>query len=118
ILALHDRHNVRHGCMTHPVPAWAQPLLRAAAFTHLLTTGVRGSPLFTDPLGAHGLPYLRDFAEQLKLRPPQPPLPRRKTRRRQQPAATIWPVSGAHHTWRWTAEENMQGCPQPPGHRT
>ncbi|MEU0650398.1 hypothetical protein [Streptomyces umbrinus] len=118
-LALHDRHNVRQGCTTHPVPAWAQPLLRAAAFTHLLAAGERGSALFTDPLGARGLPSLKDLAEHLKLRPPQPPPPpsRRKLRRGHQPTATIWPVSGAHHAWRWTAEENMQGCPQPPRHR-
>lgn len=55
-VALHDRHNVRHGCMTHPAPTWAQPLLRAAVFTHLLTTAERGSPLFNDPLGPYGLP--------------------------------------------------------------
>ncbi|MHC3475473.1 hypothetical protein ACYF6T_43365 [Streptomyces sp. 7R007] len=117
-LTLHDRHNVRQGCTTHPVPPWAQPLLRAAAFTHLLATGERDRALFADPLGARGLPSLKDFAEHLKLRPPQPPPPRRKPRRGQQPAATIWPVSGAHHAWRWTVEENMQGCPQPPGLRT
>jgi len=118
-LTLHDRHNVRQGCTTHPVPDWAQPLLRAAAFTHLLATGERSSALFTDPLGAHGLPSLKDFAEHLKLRPPQPPPLRRKPRKGQQPTATIWPVSGAHHARRWTAEENMQGCPQPqpPRHR-
>ncbi|GHB92442.1 hypothetical protein GCM10010306_104470 [Streptomyces umbrinus] len=116
-LTLHDRHNVRQGCTTHPVPAWAQPLLRATAFTHFLATGERGSALFTDPLGARGLPSLKDFAERLKLRPPQPPPLRRKPRKGQQPTATIWPVSGAHHAWRWAAEENMQGCPQPPRHR-
>jgi hypothetical protein len=117
-LTLHDRHNVRQGCTTHSMPAWAQPLLRAAAFSHLLAAGERGSALFTDPLGACGLPSLTDFAEHLKLRPPQPPPPRRRPRRGQQPTATIWPVSGAHHAWRWTAEEDMQGCPQPPGYRT
>ncbi|WP_405863433.1 hypothetical protein [Streptomyces sp. NBC_00005] len=117
-LTLHDRHNVRQGCTTYPVPVWAQPLLRAAAFTHLLATAERSSPLFADPLGARGLPSLRDFAEHLKLRPPQPPPPLRTPRGGQQPAATIWPVSGAHHARCWTAEENMQGCPQPPGHRT
>ncbi len=117
-LALHDRHNVRQGCTTHPVPAWAQPLLRAAAFIHLLATAERSGPLFADPFHARGLPSLRDFAECLQLRPPQPPPPRKKPRKRQRPAPTIWPVSGAHHAWRWTAEENMQGCPQPPGYRT
>ncbi|EDY55697.2 hypothetical protein GT021_42145 [Streptomyces sp. SID5470] len=117
-LALHDCHNVRQGCTTHPVPVWAQPLLRAAAFTHLLAAGERGSTLFADPLGARGLPSLRDFAEHLKLRPPQPPPSRGKPRTGQQQTATIWPVSGAHHARRWTAEENMQGCPQPPGYRT
>ncbi|EPD54444.1 hypothetical protein [Streptomyces sp. HGB0020] len=73
-LTLHDRHNVRQGCTTHPVPAWAQPFLRAAAFTHLLATAERSSRLFADPLGARGLPSLRDFAEHLRIRPPQPRL--------------------------------------------
>ncbi|MER6288561.1 hypothetical protein [Streptomyces sviceus] len=117
-LALHDRHNVRQGCTTHPVPLWAQPFMRATAFTHLLATAERSSPLFADPFHARGLPSVRDFAECLRLRPPQPPPSSRRPRRGQQPAATIWPVSGAHHARRWAAEENMQGCPQPPGHRT
>lgn len=73
-LTLHDRHNVRQGCTTHPVPTWAQPLLRATAFTHLLATGERSSRLFADPLGACGLPSLTDFAEHLRIRPPQPRL--------------------------------------------
>ncbi|MFI2207156.1 hypothetical protein ACH47Z_42065 [Streptomyces sp. NPDC020192] len=34
-VTLYDRHKVRQGCVTHTVPAWARPLLRAAAFTHL-----------------------------------------------------------------------------------
>ncbi|MBT2453041.1 hypothetical protein J7F03_39675 [Streptomyces sp. ISL-43] len=44
--------------MTHPVPVWARPLLQAAAFLHRAVTGIDG-PLFTDPIGATGLPRLR-----------------------------------------------------------
>jgi hypothetical protein len=86
-LRLHDRQNARQGCMTHSVPDWARPFLRAAVFTHFLTTGSRSDRLFTDPLGSTGLPRLTDFAEQCKLRPPQPPGPKRRksTRRKQRP---------------------------------
>jgi hypothetical protein len=117
-VTLHDRHNVRQGCMTHPVPAWARALLRAAAFTHLLATGTSSDKLFTDPYEPTGLPYLTDFAEQLKLRPPQPPRPkRRKNTRRRPPPPTVWPLSNAHHHLPWITPEDMRGCPQPPGYK-
>ncbi len=52
-LTLHD-HGLRRGCMTHHVPAWARPLLRAAAFIWRLKVGTN-EPLFTDPIGSTGL---------------------------------------------------------------
>ncbi|MCF3137554.1 hypothetical protein [Streptomyces olivochromogenes] len=117
-VTLHDRHNVRQGCMTHSVPTWARPLLRAAAFSHLLATGTSSGKLFTDPYEGAGLPRLTDFAEQLKLRPPQPPRPkRRKNTRRRPPPLTVWPLCNAHHHLPWTMPEDMQGCPQPPGYK-
>ncbi|MGA5142985.1 hypothetical protein [Streptomyces azureus] len=118
-LMLHDRRNTRQGCMTHSVPDWARPLIRAAMFTHFLTTGSRSDRLFTDPLGSTGLPRLTDFAEQCKLRPPQPPRPKRsKNTRQKSPPPTVWPLSNAHHSTSWyIAEEDMRGCPQPSGYR-
>ncbi|MGW7409750.1 hypothetical protein ACWGI9_39665 [Streptomyces sp. NPDC054833] len=117
-VTLHDRHNVRQGCMTHPVPTWARPLLRAAAFTHLLATGTSSGKLFTDPYEGAGLPRLTDFAEALKLRPPQPPRPKRRKSTRKRPLPpTVWPLSNAHHHLPWTMPEDMQGCPQPPGYK-
>ncbi|MDF4254592.1 hypothetical protein [Streptomyces sp. WMMB303] len=97
-LTLHDPANARQGCMTHPVPSWARPFLRATVFLHLLTTDSKGVRLFTDPLRAAQLPRLTDVAEQCKLRPPQPPRPkRRKNARRTSPPPTVWPLSTAHH---------------------
>ncbi|WP_053667320.1 hypothetical protein [Streptomyces sp. MMG1121] len=117
-VTLHDRHNVRQGCMTHIVPAWARPLLRAAAFTHLLATGTRDDRLFTDPLGSTRVPFLTDFAEECRLRPPQPPRPRRRKNTRRKPLPpTVWPLSNAHHYLPWALPEVMQGCPQPPGYK-
>ncbi|MEU5812119.1 hypothetical protein [Streptomyces sp. NPDC047718] len=49
-ITLHD-HGLRSGCMTHPVPAWARPLLRAAALLQRLTADTGGS-LFSNPLGS------------------------------------------------------------------
>ncbi|WP_189135062.1 hypothetical protein [Wenjunlia tyrosinilytica] len=43
-ITLHD-HGLRTGCMTHSVPAWARPLLRAAALLRRLKAGTSG-PLF------------------------------------------------------------------------
>jgi hypothetical protein len=105
--------------MTHPVPDWARSFLRAAVFTHFLATGSRSERLFTDPLGSTGLPRLTVFAEQCRLRPPQPPRPKqRKNTRRKPPPPTVWPLSTAHHRATWySAEEDMRGCPQPPGYR-
>ncbi|MFF1546579.1 hypothetical protein [Streptomyces sp. NPDC058291] len=38
-LMLHDRRNTRQGCMTHSVPDWARPLLRARNTILLTLTG-------------------------------------------------------------------------------
>lgn len=70
-------HGLRRGCMTHPVPAWARPLLRAAALLWRVEAYGSG-PLFSDPLGSTGLPSLMAFAEDSKLRPPQPPRPKQR----------------------------------------
>ncbi|MEU2391277.1 hypothetical protein [Streptomyces sp. NPDC007369] len=121
-ITLHD-HGLRSGCMTHPVPAWARPLLRAAALLRRLTAGTSGS-LFSDPLGSEGLPSLTAFAEECKLRPPQPPRPKpRRGQRRTMPRVkelekTIWPVCTAHFRLSWAESEPdlMYGCPYPPPH--
>ncbi|MFC1431359.1 hypothetical protein ACEZDB_11955 [Streptacidiphilus sp. N1-3] len=117
-ITLHDCDGVRQGCMTHPVPDWARPLLLATAYLQRLTG--TGLPLLDkDPLQGTGMPLLERFAEACKLRPPQPPRnrPRRGTsRRKQSPAETVWPWCTAHHHFRWAATEEMQGCPQPPSH--
>ncbi|MER6038329.1 hypothetical protein ABT133_31215 [Streptomyces sp. NPDC001835] len=48
-ITLHDD-GLRQGCMTHHVPAWARPLLlAAAAYLWRIACGTSG-PLFTDPL--------------------------------------------------------------------
>ncbi|MFF1350970.1 hypothetical protein ACFVZJ_34210 [Streptomyces sp. NPDC058322] len=67
-LAHRERHNRRQGCLTHPISAWAQPLLRAAVFTHILAAGEHDSLLFTDSIGAH------DLARQQRTPPRKKPL--------------------------------------------
>jgi hypothetical protein len=120
-VTLHD-HGLRRGCMTHIVPTWARPLLRAAALLWRLKAGTNG-PLFTDPLGSTGLPPLTAFAESCKLRPPQPPRPKRRRRKGTTPASkphqeTVWPVCTVHYRRPWAAPEpeRMYGCPYPPPH--
>ncbi|MFJ5035421.1 hypothetical protein ACIQB5_47115 [Streptomyces sp. NPDC088560] len=117
-ITLHDD-GLRQGCMTHHVPAWARPLLLAAAFAWRIASGTSG-PLFTDPLGSTGLPYLTGFAESCKLRPPQPPRPKRRkgSRAPAKPPETIWPFSPAHYALSWAMREPdlMYGCPHPPPH--
>ncbi|MFF4323716.1 hypothetical protein [Streptomyces sp. NPDC001568] len=121
-ITLHD-HGLRQGCMTHPVPAWARPLLRAAALLWSIETGTNGS-LFNNPLESNDTPSLTTLAESCKLRPPQPPRPkRRRTRSRtpqrsKEPVKTIWPVCTAHYRRSWGIPEPdlMQGCPYPPPH--
>ncbi|MBO8202715.1 hypothetical protein JW613_31230 [Streptomyces smyrnaeus] len=115
-VTLHDPANARQGCMAHPVPSWARPFLRATVFLHLLITDSKGVRLFADPLGAARLPRLTDFAEQCKLRPPQPPRPkRRENARRTSPPPTVWPLSTAHHSA--IREKDTTGFPQLLGHR-
>ncbi|MEH6376596.1 hypothetical protein V7793_20035 [Streptomyces sp. KLMMK] len=121
-ITLHD-HGLRQGCMTHPVPDWARPLLRAAALAWSIEAGTNG-PLFSDPLGSTELPSLTDFAESCKLRPPQPPRPKRRRTRRgpaprpKEPTKTIWPVCAAHYRLSWASglPDLMRGCPHPPPH--
>ncbi|MFI8850207.1 hypothetical protein ACIGW3_08455 [Streptomyces sp. NPDC053499] len=112
-LTLHDSVNARQGCMTHPVPSWARPFLRATVFLHLLITDSKGARLFADPLRAARLPRLTDFAEQCKIRPPQPLLP--KNTRRKTPPPTVWPLSTAHHST--LREKDTIGFLQLLGHR-
>ncbi|NEB75831.1 hypothetical protein G3I40_11415 [Streptomyces sp. SID14478] len=91
-LTLHDRTQPYDPYVTHRVPHWAQVFLRAAAYTHYLTTARRSDFLFTDPLGCTSLPPLTDFAEDCRLRPPQPPpAKRRKNARPTPPPPTVWP---------------------------
>lgn len=121
-ITLHD-HGLRQGCMTHVVPAWARPLLRAAALLWRIGSDTSG-PLFSDPLGSEGLPSLTAFAEECKLRPPQPPRPKLRRSRRgmvmgaREPVGTVWPVCTAHFGLSWAVKEPdlMRGCPYPPPH--
>jgi hypothetical protein len=105
--------------MTHHVPAWARPLLCAAALTWRIASGADG-PLFTDPLGSMRLPYLTEFAESCKLRPPQPPRPKRRKGPRAPDLLpeTVWPISPAHYGLSWAMREPdlTHGCPHPPPH--
>ncbi|MFJ9079463.1 hypothetical protein ACIRO3_30130 [Streptomyces sp. NPDC102278] len=119
-ITLHD-HGLRQGCTTHPVPAWARPLLRAAAYAWSIETGMNG-PLFSDPWGSTGQPYLTAFAESC-ARPSHhaPSIAVQKnatTQSPQQAETTIWPVCTAHYRTAWaTAEPDlMRGCPYPPPH--
>ncbi|WP_329201915.1 MULTISPECIES: hypothetical protein [unclassified Streptomyces] len=92
-ITLHDQ-GLRQGCMTHLVPEWARPLLRAAALLWRIGAGTSG-PLFADPLGGEGLPSLTSFAEGCRLRPPQPPRPKpSRSRRRTEPAQSPRRPSG------------------------
>ncbi|MET7409796.1 hypothetical protein [Streptomyces parvulus] len=121
-VTLHD-HGLRRGCMTHSVPLWARPLLRASAFLWSLGEGTSGA-LFSDQLGSEGLPSLTAFAEQCKLRPPQPPRPKPRRGRRGRTLSvkelekTIWPVCTALYRLSLAGAEPdlMQGCPYPPPH--
>ncbi|MFB7032789.1 hypothetical protein ACFCXG_39765, partial [Streptomyces sp. NPDC056295] len=120
-VTLHD-HGLRKGCMTHSVPAWARPLLRASAFLQHLKEDTSG-PLFSDPLGSRQLPSLTAFAEHCKLRPPQPPRPKPRHGQRRRttsvkPEKTIWPVCTAHLRLSLAGAQPdlMQGCPHPPPH--
>ncbi|MFD6413982.1 hypothetical protein [Nocardia asteroides] len=121
-VTLHD-HGLRRGCMTHSVPLWARPLLRASAFLWSLGEGTSGV-LFSDQLGSEGLPSLTAFAEQCKLRPPQPPRPKPRRGRRGRTLSvkelekTIWPVCTALYRLSLAGAEPdlMQGCPYPPPH--
>ncbi|MFE5519514.1 hypothetical protein ACFQ9Q_17580 [Streptomyces virginiae] len=135
-ITLHD-HGLRRGSMTHSVPLWARPLLRAAALLRRLGAGTSG-PLFRDPrsairdprsairdpLRSEGLPSLMAFAESCRLRPPQPPRPKPRRGRRGKtpsvkwPEKTIWPVCTAHYRLSLAGAEPdlMQGCPYPPPH--
>ncbi|MFF2580043.1 hypothetical protein [Streptomyces goshikiensis] len=121
-ITLHD-HGLRQGCMTHPVPDWARPLLRAAALLWRIGAGTSGA-LFSDPLEGEGLTSLRAFSEGCRLRPPQPPRPKPPRSRRgttpipKEPAKTIWPVCTVHYGLAWARDEPdlMQGCPHPPPH--
>ncbi|MCC3777447.1 hypothetical protein [Streptomyces sp. UNOB3_S3] len=95
-LALHDSRRTRRpgftaDCGIYTVPAWARPFLLAAAnLVHLSPRG-NNALFLTGPLQT--LPYLTDFAERCRLRPPQPapPWPRRRTgRKRTGPPEIQW----------------------------
>ncbi|MFE7111098.1 hypothetical protein ACFU98_43730 [Streptomyces sp. NPDC057575] len=68
-LALHDPIRQVDGCATHPVPAWAQAFLSAAAHFARLAPAP-GRALLTQPADHR---YLLPLAEAARLRPPQPP---------------------------------------------
>ncbi|MDH6580727.1 hypothetical protein [Kitasatospora sp. MAP5-34] len=114
-ITLHDPDGLRYGCMTHPVPPWARPLLIAATHQHAIATGA-DTPLFDTPFATTGMPHLTNLAETCKLRPPQPPRNRpRPGRPGPAPSLsrTIWPLSNAHYRFPWAVMEDMRGCPPP-----
>ncbi|WP_354645210.1 hypothetical protein [Kitasatospora camelliae] len=114
-VTLHDPDNLRFGCLTHPVPPWASPLLRAAPHLAALANAA-GRPLFSDPYQGGHLD-LTALAEACKLRPPQPPTPRSKSRTRTPSAESAkpqWPISNAHYHYPWAFHEITHGCPRPP----
>ncbi|MGK4586048.1 hypothetical protein [Kitasatospora sp. HPMI-4] len=118
-IALHDPDGLRFGCATHPVPPWARPLLLAASYQHAIAAG-GDTPLFDAPFANTGLPHPTDLAEASKLRPPQPPRNRPRSRRVGQnhpTEKTIWPLSNAHYRFPWAVMEDMRGCPPPPARR-
>ncbi|WP_380282472.1 hypothetical protein [Kitasatospora purpeofusca] len=118
-IALHDPDGLRFGCLTHPVPPWARPLLLAAAYQHAIAEA-GDTPLFDAPFTGNDLPHLFDLAATCKLRPPQPPKPRSRSGRpapKPQDQRTIWPFSNAHYRYPWAVTEYMRGCPPPPAWR-
>lgn len=96
-VTLHDRSNLRQGCLTHPVPPWARGLLASAACLQWIAADT-DRPLFADPFHRPGMPHLIDFAETCKLRPPQLP---HSTRRTKNPKKALWPLSNASYHYRW-----------------
>ncbi|RPK32102.1 hypothetical protein [Streptomyces sp. ADI93-02] len=73
-LALHDRARYTDGCAAYPVPPWAGIFLRAAACFTRLVSGEDQELLAAPGDRAH----LLRVAETARLRPPQPPVARRK----------------------------------------
>lgn len=65
---------------------------------------------------------MTSFAEDCRLRPPQPPRPkhrRKGTSTVPKPhQETVWPVCTVHYRRPWDAPEpeRMYGCPYPPPH--
>lgn len=92
---------LRQGCMTHHVPAWARPCCSPPRICG-------ASPV---------LPCLTDFAESCKLRPPRPKR-RKGSRAPAKRPTTIWPVSYAHYALSWAVGEGdlIYGCLHPPPH--
>lgn len=74
-LALHDPARTVDNCATHPVPAWAHVFLRAAACMARLEP-TQGRRMLAQP---DDYQDLMRFAEDARLRPPQPPSSQRVT---------------------------------------
>ncbi|AJT61779.1 hypothetical protein T261_0087 [Streptomyces lydicus] len=68
-LALHDRARYTDGCASHQVPPWARVFLKAAMCFARLTPG-QDHHLLAD---ARDRAHLLCMAEEVRLRPPQPP---------------------------------------------
>ncbi|GAA2068318.1 hypothetical protein GCM10009801_16450 [Streptomyces albiaxialis] len=83
------------GMMTHHITFRARPaprpLLQAAAYLRMLTTS-SSVPLLIDS-GTGTRTRVTDFAEECKLRPPQPPRPRHL--RGARAMKTMWPLKTA-----------------------
>ncbi|MFD4413483.1 helix-turn-helix domain-containing protein [Streptomyces sp. NPDC058476] len=91
-LTLHDPRRTRRpgftaDCGIYTVPTWARPFLLAAA--NLVHLSPRGDDRLFTTGTPRALPYLTDFAEHCRLRPPQPapPWPRPRTRRKKRAGA-------------------------------
>ncbi|WP_338692524.1 hypothetical protein V2W30_39410 [Streptomyces sp. Q6] len=88
-------------CATYTVPPWARCFLRAAA--NLAHLSPRGDDSLFSAGPPRALPHLTTFAEQFRLRPPQPapPWPHPKTRHRKrnktpEPPVVRW-YTGVEH---------------------
>lgn len=112
VIVLHDPDGLRFGCLAHPVPVWARPLLRAAAYLGTLAN-TEDRPLFSDPYQCGG-PHLTALSQACRLRPPQPATAPPGRSGRPPSMEPKWPISKAHYRYPWAADEFMYGCPRPP----
>ncbi|GAA1410758.1 hypothetical protein GCM10009639_61920 [Kitasatospora putterlickiae] len=95
-IALHDTDGLRFGCLTHPVPPWARPLLLAAAYQHAIAEA-GDTPCSTPPSPATPCPTCSTSPTPANCAHPSHPSPvpvraapppNRRTSARSGPSAT------------------------------